>query len=115
MVKCQNCGQGNSNGSNFLSVLKLNNGDELISQSSYVYSPYNISIYNTNYKTVKEYNNYDFMENIYNFSCNNPTKNSFFYIGFKIEDVSGNHRLGWVELEVLTNDTVHIIRTAVQE
>jgi len=105
----------NSTGSNALNVLKLNNGDELISQSSYIYSPYNISIYKTNYKTVEEYNNYDFMENSYNYSCNNPIKNTSFYIGFKIEDVSGNHRLGWIELEILTDDAVHIIRTAVQD
>jgi len=105
----------NSIGNNVLHVEKLNGGDELNSQKYNVYHVHNLFIYNTSYETIDAYNSNDFIENSYDYSCNNPNKNAPFYIGFTFGTVTGKFILGWIELEILDDETVHIIRTAAQE
>ena len=46
-------------------------------------------------------------------SCANAPQNKSFFLG--IQDVSSDVKLGWIELEILENNTVHLIRAALQE
>jgi len=67
-------------------------------------------ISHTNYETY--YNNN--REN-YNFSCLNPTIGGAFFIPVKFTGTnSSTDYMGWIELEILENNTIHLIRTAVQ-
>jgi len=47
------------------------------------------------------------------FSCANAPQNKSFFLG--IQDVSNEVKLGWIELEILENNTIHLIRAALKE
>lgn len=54
----------------------------------------------------------------YNFNCLNSSKNTTLYIPIQVTSNSYTYqepRLGWIELEILEDNTIHLIRTAVQE
>lgn len=72
----------------------------------------NICIYQTNgMEAISSYAKLNYIEKDY--SCTNPGLNTPFYMG--IQDISGGKKLGWIELSISENNTVHLIRTAIQE
>jgi hypothetical protein len=71
-----------------------------------------ISIYETNdIDAVSSYAKLNYIEMDY--SCDNPVLNTPFYIG--IQDIGAGSKLGWIELKISDDNTVHLIRTAIQE
>jgi len=54
------------------------------------------------------------VEKRYDYSCINPEKNNVIFLGVTLSK-NGNYYLGWIELEISGNNTVHVIRTAIQK
>jgi len=80
----------------------------------------NLSSTNGNYLNL--YKSYDMSVNVssYNvefsqtdFSCVNAPQGKSFFLG--IQDVSNDPKLGWIELEILEDNTIHLIRAAIQK
>jgi hypothetical protein len=52
----------------------------------------------------------------YEFDCLNSSKNSLIYIPIQLSsNSSAQPKLGWIELEISEDNTIHLIRTAIQE
>ena len=93
-----------------LSFIKRLNTNDNIAKNDNLWINYGSNgqlIYQTNYNS---YYNYEY--NNYEFNCINPDKNSPFFIPILL---SNSDVLGWIELEILEDNTVHLIRTATQE
>jgi len=69
-----------------------------------LYQSYDMSVF------VSSYNVEFFLKD---FSCANAPQNKSFFLG--IQDVSNEVKLGWIELEILENNTIHLNRAALQE
>ena len=70
-----------------------------------------IMIYQSNYKTFE----YDVL-NEYDYTCLNVEKNKPFYIPMLFNtSLSYTDLLGWVELEILEENTIHLISAAIQD
>jgi|GEM_PF-1029867 len=110
---CTETINSNNVGYNYGYVNRVNSGVEVVNEyngwSSNSYDRKLIS--HTNYEIYSSNNRI-----IYNFSCLNPTVGVPFFIPLKF---SGNNSsadyMGWIELEILDDNTIHLIRTAIQE
>jgi len=98
----------------FVNVFQLYNEitlDELSDyhNSEYIYS--GVNIYKSKEYEVSSSSYFTIRESDY--SCLSAPKNTPFYIS--VHKVNDNKaRLGWIELEILEDNTVHLIRTAIQ-
>ena len=86
------------------------------SENSNFFHPYAF-VYQSNYSeltlsTVDGKYGYD---KTFDFSYFNCEINKTFFIAFLKGSQTYQGKLGWIELEILENNTVHVIRTAIQE
>jgi len=107
------------NGNNGITTLYTGvfESSDVLVKDNELYSGSDLLIFHSNYSTFSSYDGSSYSygkETRFDYSCASSEKNKILYLGVK-SGVGSKEYIGWIELEITENNTVHVIRTAIQE